>query len=361
MRQITLSTLEYPTETKARIALQEQMLRINGADSYRAHNEPTLDLVIDRFIAEERLKEILLQPPGEVTIKGGIAYSTASAYMSYLRRHIRPRWGDVALRDIEAVEVKSWLENLPLAPKTLGHLKSLMHMLFERAQLWGLMCVERNLIELVKLRGISKRTKRPLILTPEQYQALVDRLPDPYKMMVTVAMCTGLRVSEVLALRWDAIRFDAGTILVTQGVVNGRIGNVKTEVSGDEVPLDDEFSRWLLAWQAKTLKSSGLVFESPITGGCFHSSTIQQDYLKPAADALGLKGLGWHTLRHTYRSLLDETGAPIGVQQKLMCHANVSTTMNTYGNAALKAKKTANSKVVQMVLSAALSEQLEAV
>jgi integrase len=49
--------------------------------------------------------------------------------------------------------------------------------------------------------------------------------------------------------------------------------------------------------------------------------------------------------------LLDETGAPVGVQQKLMRHANVSTTMNIYGNAVLKAKKTANSKVVQMVLS----------
>jgi hypothetical protein len=54
--------------------------------------------------------------------------------------------------------------------------------------------------------------------------------------------------------------------------------------------------------------------------------------------------------RHTYRSLLDETGAPIGVQQKLMRHSNVATTMNVYGNATLRAKQDANSKVVQMVM-----------
>ena len=48
--------------------------------------------------------------------------------------------------------------------------------------------------------------------------------------------------------------------------------------------------------------------------------------------------------------LLDETGMPIGVQQKLMRHANVSTAMNVYGNAALKARQQANTKVVQMVL-----------
>ncbi len=51
--------------------------------------------------------------------------------------------------------------------------------------------------------------------------------------------------------------------------------------------------------------------------------------------------------RHTYRSLLEETGAPIGDQQKLMRHSNVATTMNVYGNSTLRAKQQANSKVVQ--------------
>jgi integrase len=67
-------------------------------------------------------------------------------------------------------------------------------------------------------------------------------------------------------------------------------------------------------------------------------------------EQIGVGGLGWHTLRHTYRSLPDETGAPVGVQQKLMRHSNVSTTMNVYGSSTLKAKRQANSKVVQMVM-----------
>ncbi len=59
----------------------------------------------------------------------------------------------------------------------------------------------------------------------------------------------------------------------------------------------------------------------------------------------------WHALRHAYRSFLDETGAPTGVQQKLMRHANVAATMNIYGSPGRKAKQAANSKVVQMVLT----------
>ena len=60
--------------------------------------------------------------------------------------------------------------------------------------------------------------------------------------------------------------------------------------------------------------------------------------------------IGWHTFRHTYRSWLDETGAPMKVQQELMRHASIQTTMNVYGQAMSSSKREANGKVVEMVL-----------
>ena len=63
--------------------------------------------------------------------------------------------------------------------------------------------------------------------------------------------------------------------------------------------------------------------------------------------------IGWHTFRHTYRSWLDATGAPMGVQQKLMRHAQISSTMNVYGNALMEAKREANTKVVKKALRSA--------
>ena len=77
---------------------------------------------------------------------------------------------------------------------------------------------------------------------------------------------------------------------------------------------------------------------------------LQKLHLKPAGERIGIKGLGWHAFRHSYRSLRDETGAAVGLQKGLMRHANISTTMNTYGRAGMKAKQEANSKVVQMIL-----------
>jgi integrase len=131
-----------------------------------------------------------------------------------------------------------WLKTLTLAPKSKAHLKRMLHLLFERAMLWGLVEVARNPLELVRVKGGSKRKKQPTVLTPEEFKGLAANLAEPYRVMATVAVCTGLRISEVLALRWEHIDFNAGTMLVQQGVVNGRIGKTKTEASRDEIPLD---------------------------------------------------------------------------------------------------------------------------
>jgi integrase len=60
--------------------------------------------------------------------------------------------------------------------------------------------------------------------------------------------------------------------------------------------------------------------------------------------------IGWQTLHHTYRSWLNEIGAPMKVQQELMRHASIQTTMNAYGQAMASSKREANSRVVEMVL-----------
>jgi integrase len=134
MRQITLTVHEYPTETKARVALQEQLLRQNGPEAFKAHIQPTFGVVIDRFVKEERLAEILAQKPGEVNTDG-LAYSTAAGYSSYINRHIRPRWHKTPLSDMRPMDVMLWLNTLPLAPKTRAHVKRVLHLLYERAML----------------------------------------------------------------------------------------------------------------------------------------------------------------------------------------------------------------------------------
>src|SRR5215471_3207418 len=76
-------------------------------------------------------------------------------------------------------------------------------------------------------------------------------------------------------------------------------------------------------------------------------------------ETVGLLGVGWHTFRHTYRTLIDDVGTPLGVQQRLMRHADIKTTMNTYGSAFEKSKRRANSRVAALVLPPAIKRQLK--
>jgi integrase len=73
-------------------------------------------------------------------------------------------------------------------------------------------------------------------------------------------------------------------------------------------------------------------------------------YQKAGAKA-GIGGLGTHSLRHTYRSWLDAVGTPIAVQQKLMRHADIRTTMNTYGDVVTNEMAHAASKVAGLALN----------
>jgi len=95
----------------------------------------------------------------------------------------------------------------------------------------------------------------------------------------------------------------------------------------------------------------GGLFANPATGKPYHQEQIQKNHLTKAATAVEIKGgIGWHTFRHSYRSWMDDTGAPLTFEQELMRHASVPTTMNVYGKAMTDSKRQAHSKVVQMVL-----------
>jgi integrase len=350
---------KYPTETLARKSCEGMLLSLNKDAAQYAITDPTFGALLARYIEEERIEEIVKAKHNADRSKfdsEALEYSTAAGYRSYIKNYLGPKWGGCRLSELRPMMVQDWLRQLDVAPKTKGSIKSLMFRLFERAMLWELFEMQRNPMELVEVKGISKRTKKPTVLTPKQYQTVLDNISqEPYKVMVMVAQCLGLRVSELFALQWRDVDFENLTIRVTRKIVNGRVSKVKTEYSEDDMPLDESFAERLSQWQTVCPKTEeGWVFANPNTLKPYWASEVQKDYLIPAGKKAGVLNLGWHTFRHTYRSLLDAAGAPIGVQQKLMRHAQVSTTMNVYGNAQMDSKREAHGKVVRMVLKEAV-------
>jgi integrase len=189
--------------------------------------------------------------------------------------------------------------------------------------------------ELMKFKDTAKARSKPVLLTVKQYQAFVGQLSDLHRTMVVTAMCSGMRVPEVLALRWDQMDFAAGLIHGQQSF--GRNGEAKTGAGKETISMDPVLTEALSEWRKKN-PGSGLVFPSHITGRCYHAGPIQQDYFRPAARKLGLSGVSWHTFPDSYRSWLSEEGAGGAVQQKLMRHADGSTITHIRVNSSLKTK-----------------------
>jgi len=337
LRAVTVGTLqEYPNEASARKspAVQAIILRINTEHPLGPVTASTVGALIARYEKEEL--------PAR--------YSTRESYQSYIDNYIRPRWGEAAIGSVRAMAVEDWLKRLTLAPKTRGHIKSLMSTLFKCAQRWEL--AENNPMQLVRVKNVSKRRERPSVLTAEEFHSMLPHIREPYRTMVLIAGCLGLRASEIVGLQWKDFDFEKSTLLVQRGVVHGRVDDVKTEYSRDVVPIAPELAKELLAYRDGCYPTKdGWLFANPATERPYHQEEIQKKHIRAGAKAAGIKSqVGWKTFRHSYRSWLDQTEAPMGVQRELMRHASIQTTMNVYGRAMTDSKRQAHSNVVQMVL-----------
>jgi len=188
----------------------------------------------------------------------------------------------------------------------------------------------------------------------EEFQQLVRQLEEPFHTIALVCVCFGLRISECLALRWSDVDWLNGRLHVERGIVHQVVDDVKTPESHRAMHIDAAILQGLKDWKRLTQFSGpdDWMFASPVKIGRlpFSYSGVWQALRKAAVKA-GIGHLSSHTFRHTHRSWLDSVGTPIGVQQRLMRHTDIRTTMNVYGTAATADMQQAHSKVVRLALA----------
>lgn len=278
---------------------------------------------------------------------------TRRAYEVWLKNYIIPRWGECLLSDVQARPVELWLTSLVLSSKSKVHIRGLLRILWEFAMWCGAIPVQRNPMELVTVKGATKRKKKPRSLASEEVQSFVRNLHEPFRTIALVCVCFGLRISEALALRWRDIDWLNQRLQVERGIVCQIVDDVKTPESERAMHIAPEmlevFRNWKQASQFSTAED--WMFASPMQAGRLPWSYDQvwRVYQKAAKNA-GIGGLGTHVLRHTYRSLLDAVRTPIAVQQKLMRHVDIRTTMNTYGDVVTDEMAQAHGRVVRLLL-----------
>jgi integrase len=193
-----------------------------------------------------------------------------------------------------------------------------------------------------------------VVLTVDQVLAILSHLREPCYTMAFLDASTGLRISELLALKWMDIDFETLTIRVSRGIVYGVVGKCKTKVSKNPVPLDPALAEMLWNWRLKTPynQNADWVFASPRAAGKkpYYAGALIKWHLRPAAKGAKVQGrIGWHTFRRTVATLLVEHGNDIKVVQELLRHANSKVTLDLYAQAVTQAKREAQAKIVNLL------------
>lgn len=278
---------------------------------------------------------------------------TARAYEVWIKHYILPKWGDRALSEIQARPVELWLESLPLAPKSKAHIRGTLSILWDFAMWRGDVPTQRNPMELVTVKGASKRKRQPRSLTVDEFRAFAENLSEPFRTIALLCVCLGLRISECLALKWSDVDWLNGTLLIERGIVAQQVDDVKSDESHKRLTINGDLLTALQMVKQATHFSGpdDWMFASPCQIGrlpwSYHQ--VYRVYQK-AAESAGIGGFGTHTLRHTYRAWLDSVGTPIGIMQKLMRHTDVRLTMR-YGDAITSDMAEAHGKVVGLALN----------
>src|SRR3979411_309945 len=104
-------------------------------------------------------------------------------------------------------------------------------------------------MELVTIKGATKRNRKPRSLTVDEFQRFVQHLEEPFRTLALVCVCFGLRISECLALKWSDVDWLNGKLHVQRGIVKQHVDDVKTTGSEQSMTIDAGMAEKLKWWK----------------------------------------------------------------------------------------------------------------
>ncbi len=305
---------ELPTRRKAMQSLAERLRPINSGN-----HKPQSVREFGEFVREGWIPVVL------PTLK----YATQKHYRYLLEVHVLPAFGQYQLRDISREVIQAFLTaklGSGLSWETVHHLKCTLSKLLGTAEEWGY--VADNPARKTKLPRRQPNEERP-ILTPAQIQQLAEELREPARSVVLLLLLTGLRIGELLALRWGSVDLLNRHLRVTETVYDGHFDKPKTKRSVRSIPVGPETAAVLRALQPEQACPDALVFATGAGTPLDRGNLLRRD-VKLVCKRLGLPGITWHSLRHFHATMLDAVGAPLGTVQALLGHARPEITREIY-------------------------------
>ncbi|HYK87006.1 MAG TPA: tyrosine-type recombinase/integrase [Ktedonobacteraceae bacterium] len=313
-------------------------------EAIRKRNEALRELETGTLATgpQQKLKDYL-EDWIENVHRDGLRISTYENYKKLIR-YIITDLGEVWLQKLTPEQVRRFYTKKGkdgLSSKTVNAIHGVLHGALDNAVRWGM--VPRNVCDLVDPPRVVSREVVPLSV--EQARQLVKHVRGHrLEVLLTMAVVTGMRRGELLALRWSDIDFNRSRLLVLHSVdfiaKHGYVqGEPKTAAGKRVVSLPAFLVGMLKEHQARQLKerkavenwqSLDLVFPN-LSGGYMHPNHMGELFRKLVKEA-GLPPIHFHDLRHSAASILLCMGVNIKVIQELLGHSDISITLRTYSH-----------------------------
>jgi integrase len=274
-----------------------------------------------------------------------LSSSTQNSYQGVIAKYLEPRFGRLCLRDVTRLTVQQYFSSMagqyphPTISKIRDTLSSILRAAVDVDYLI------KSPMEGLRL-PVDKRPRQPKpTITPADFHKLVQLVSEPYATMLYVAVWTGLRVSEVIGLRWRCIHADSMTI--EERYCRGDWSVPKTDASAATIGVEPHVIDRILRLKTLTAEvragravrkyklvrsdaPEALVFQSVKDGSPMNDQNILKRHIQPAARKLGLPFVNWRCLRTSHATWLVQAGADPKSVQGQMRHSRISTTMDIY-------------------------------
>ncbi len=255
---------------------------------------------------------------------------TRAHYQSLLNNHVLPTFVDVSMKAIAPADVRKWHATLtPDRPTLRAHSYGLLRTIMQSALEDGEITANP-----VHIRGAGN-TKRVVQIKPaslDELEAIVNWMPERYKVLTLLAAWCALRFGESTELRTKDIDLDAGVIRVRRAVTRGNgkflIGTPKSEAGARDIAIPPHL--WpAVSDHLATLKGGRetLLFPSAKDPARHLAPASLYRVYYPAREAAGRPDLRWHDLRHSGAVLAAQTGATLAELMGRLGHSTPAAAM----------------------------------
>lgn len=306
-----------------------------------------------------------------------LAPRTLESYISIIEKHLKPELGSILLTKLSPAHLREFYSKSltsgrkdtkkktlgeGLTANTVNHFHKLIHLVLNQAVKWEL--IGRNVADAVdppkQQSELDEGAKDLVFLNEQEIETLLNSIKQTYAYLPAyIAVNTGMRLGEVLGLRWQDIDFKRNVLTIRQTLqtVNREIrvrNKAKTKGSKRTIDLPDNLIEVLKKEQTQQEINKKWVFKDglyqdndlvccrengePIKPSSFGS------YFVTLAERAGLN-ISFHSLRHTHASLLLKAGVHPKVVAERLGHSRIGITMDLYSHLMPGMQKEAASKI----------------